>query len=313
MTDSLSLSIQCVLPVILMIALGIILRKTGLIWDAGSAQMDKLCFKLLLPLTLFKNIYNSDFKTDFNGELILIAVALTLLSFAAAVALAFLKEKDAPKRAALAQSIFRNNSVVFGLPIMTVMYGQAQVSMFSLILAFAIPLNNVLAVVLISLLTSKKISLAELVKRVAVNPFVIFCAAALLIKAIGLTLPQAGVKVVTDLAAASTPIALLSLGAGLHFGSFRQYAGDIIYGTAARLVLLPLLFMPLLVMIGVRGAPLTAFYFIIGTPCAVASYIMAKQMGADGTLAGHMVVFQSLFSCLTIFLTLLILGTLGLS
>ena len=194
---------------------------------------------------------------------------------------------------------------------MTAMYGTDEVGMFSLILAFVIPLNNVLAVVLISLLTSRRITAGELLRRLITNPYVVFAIASLIVKLTGLVLPQPVVKVVSDLAAASTPMALISLGAGLHLNSLRQDAGTVLYGTAVRLVLGPLIFLPLLALLGIRGAPMTAMFFVIGTPCAVASYIMAKQMGADGDLAGHLVVVQSLLCIITIFLFLSLLGILG--
>ena len=74
---------------------------------------------------------------------------------------------------------------------------------------------------------------------------------------------------------------------------------------------LPLIFVPLMIVLGVRGAPLVALYFVVGTPCSVTSYVMAKKMGADGELAAHLVVLQTVFSVLSVFAVLLILGTLG--
>ena len=45
---------------------------------------------------------------------------------------------------------------------------------------------------------------------------------------------------------------------------------------------------------------------------AVSSYIMAQQAGADGQLAGQLVVFSSVLSIFTLFVTILILRTIGL-
>ena len=309
--NSLLIAGQSVAPVMLLILLGMLLRRVRWVEEPAVNALDKLSFRLLLPLALFKNIYTSDFKTAFDARLIGVATGLVLLSFGLAVGMAALKEKDPPRRASLAQSIFRNNCLVFGLPMMTAMYGTDEVGMFSLILAFVIPLNNVLAVVLISLLTSRKITAGELLRRLITNPYVVFAIASLIVKLTGLVLPQPVVKVVSDLAAASTPMALISLGAGLHLNSLRQDAGTVLYGSAVRLVLGPLIFLPLLALLGIRGAPMTAMFFVIGTPCAVASYIMAKQMGADGDLAGHLVVVQSLLCIITIFLFLSLLGILG--
>ena len=311
MNNSFMIAAQCVAPVLLLILVGMLLRRIKWLEEPGVNALDKLSFKLLLPLALFRNIYNSDFKTAFNGRLVIISIVLVILSFGLAIVLASFKEKDPPRRASLAQSIFRNNCLLFGLPMMNAMYGDAEVGMFSLLLAFVIPINNLLAVALISMLTSKKITVLELLRRLITNPYVDFAAAALVIKLTGIALPQPVVKVVGDISAASTPMALISLGAGLRLASLKQDAGTVLYGTFSRLIIGPLLFIPLLALLGITGAPMTAMFFLIGTPCAVASYIMAKQMGADGDLAGHLVVIQSLASILSIFLFLLLLGVLG--
>ena len=310
MNNSFLIAGQSVAPVMLLIILGMLVRKIHWLNEDGAAALDRLSFRLLLPLALFKNIYNSDFKTAFDLKLVLIAIGLVFLSFGLAV-VASLKEKDPPRRASLAQSIFRNNCLVFGLPMMTAIYGPDEVGMFSLILAFVIPLNNVLAVVLISMLTSRKITVSQLLKRLFTNPYVVYTIASLLVKLTGIVLPQPVTKVVSDLAGASTPLALISLGAGLRLASLRHDAGTVLYGSFMRLVVGPLLLLPLIVLLGVRGAPMTALYFIIGTPCAVASYIMAKEMGADGELAAHLVVVQSLLCIVTMFVFLSAMGLLG--
>ena len=310
MNNSFLIAGQSVAPVMLLIVLGMLVRKVHWLNEDGAAALDRLSFRLLLPLALFKNIYNSDFKTAFDLKLVLIAIGLVFLSFGLAV-VASLKEKDPPRRASLAQSIFRNNCLVFGLPMMTAIYGPDEVGMFSLILAFVIPLNNVLAVVLISMLTSRKITVSQLLKRLFTNPYVVYTIASLLVKLTGIVLPQPVTKVVSDLAGASTPLALISLGAGLRLASLRHDAGTVLYGSFMRLVVGPLLLLPLIVLLGVRGAPMTALYFIIGTPCAVASYIMAKEMGADGELAAHLVVVQSLLCIVTMFVFLSAMGLLG--
>ena len=310
MNNSFLIAGQSVAPVMLLIILGMLVRKVHWLNEDGASALDRLSFRLLLPLALFKNIYNSDFKTAFDLKLVLIAIGLVFLSFGLAV-VASLKEKDPPRRASLAQSIFRNNCLVFGLPMMTAIYGPDEVGMFSLILAFVIPLNNVLAVVLISMLTSRKITVSQLLKRLFTNPYVVYTIASLLVKLTGIVLPQPVTKVVSDLAGASTPLALISLGAGLRLASLRHDAGTVLYGSFMRLAVGPLLLLPLIVLLGVRGAPMTALYFIIGTPCAVASYIMAKEMGADGELAAHLVVVQSLLCIVTMFVFLSAMGLLG--
>ena len=309
--NCLALAGQSVAPVMLIILIGMLLRKIKWLNVSGDNVLDKLSFRLLLPMTLFKNIYNSDFETAFDAQLVLTAVGMAIVSFGLAIFLAGLKEKDLSRKASLAQSIFRNNCLVFGLPIISAMYGENEVAVFSMVLAFMIPVNNILSVVLMSLLTSRKIKIIDLCKRIITNSYVLFAVAALLIKLIGVVLPQSAVKVVSDISATATPMALLGLGAGLQISDVRKDLRSVTYGTVMRLIGMPLIFLPLLVLMGIKGAPLVSLFFVIGTPCAVACYPMAKEMGADGELAGHLVVVQSLCCILTIFLFLSAMGYLN--
>lgn len=311
MTENLRITAECVLPVVLLIALGMLIRHVKWLDQKGIDQIDKISFNLLIPMTMFKNVYNSDFRAAFDGRLITIAVGVTLLSFGVALLLACLKEKEGARRGSLAQSIFRNNCLVLGLPILTAMYGEGELTRYALILAFVIPINNVLAVVMLFVFTSYDISFGKLIRRVVTNPYILFIGAGLLINLSGIHLPQAVAKCVSDLSAAASPIALISLGAVLRLSAVKNDMKTVVYGTVSRLLFLPLIFVPLMIVLGVRRAPLVALYFVVGTPCSVTSYVMAKKMGADGELAAHLVVLQTVFSVLSVFAVLLILSTLG--
>ena len=69
----------------------------------------------------------------------------------------------------------------------------------------------------------------------------------------------------------------------------------------------------MIVMMGYRDADLLSGLLAYQTPVAVSSYIMAQQAGADGQLAGQLVVFSSVLSIFTLFVTILILRTIGLA
>ena len=313
MIESLLLSVECVLPVLLLIALGIGIRRLKWVTEQGIRQMDKVAYRVLIPALLFKNIYDNDFRVSFDPALIVTAVVLCVLSFLLSVGIALFAQKNPPRRASLAQGMFRNNSVLYGIPILAAIYGQAAEGSFSILLAFVIPLNNILAVVILSLLANgNKVSPLSVMKSILSNPFVIATAAAVTLNLTGVALPGTLHQVIGSLGGSATTIALILLGASFSFGAIGKYRGDIFIGVGVKLVLLPLLFLPPLVLLGFRGIPLVSMYLMSGTPCAVTSHLMAKQMGADATLAGHLVVFGALSSMLTIFVFMFAMNQLSL-
>ena len=59
------------------------------------------------------------------------------------------------------------------------------------------------------------------------------------------------------------------------------------------------------------GEHFATYMGVFATPVAVASAIMAKEMGADDELAGQLVVWTSLVSTVTIFIYVTVLRIIG--
>lgn len=310
MLDSFLISLRCILPIVALILLGFCLKRFHFVTDAGGEVLDRLSFRLLLPAMLFRSVISADFTVDMDPKFILLGLGISLLSFIAALLLSYLKcGPSGPTRASMAQAILRNNCVVFGMSLISSMYGDAATGQFSMLLAVVIPVNNILAVVLLSVLTNNKIKPLKILRNIVTNPFVLAVAAGLLIQALGWKLPASAETVVNHLANAASAIALIGLGAGIHFEQVDRKAwSNIAYGVIARLILLPVICAPVLLLSGMRDIRLIALYVLVATPTAESSFVMAKEMGADAKLAGHLVVFQTVFSPLTILIGFMLLS-----
>ena len=105
------------------------------------------------------------------------------------------------------------------------------------------------------------------------------------------------------------------LGGRFEFSGVPRLWKEIVFGTAARTVAVPVLglvgaFM-LRNILNLSGEHFAAYVGVFATPVAVSSAIMAKEMGADDELAGQLVVWTSLISTFTIFVCVTILVMLG--
>ena len=114
------------------------------------------------------------------------------------------------------------------------------------------------------------------------------------------------------MAEAATPLALVLMGASMNFGRLRGARRSLAVCTAVRLLIAPALFLSLGTALGFRDIALCAVMLVFATPVAVNSYTMALQMDADADLAGGIVLLTTGLSCLTLFLWILLLKTLGL-
>lgn len=297
------LSFQVVFPILLYMALGAFLRKIRLLSADAFSQINRLVFRVFLPIKLFLEIYHSDFSSAFQPELLLFAVASVLAAFAAAWLLVrrlVPNRQDAP---CLIQMLYRSNYVLFGLSIAENLYPGENLSVVSVMASFVVPLFNILAVILFEAYRGgEKPSLSRLLKGVAQNSLVVGSALGLAAKALGLHIPQLFLKPMTSLGAAATPLALLCIGAALSFGALKRYRRCLVWTMLGRLVLVPGIFLSIAAALGFRGIELTALFLIYASPVASSSYPMAKELGGNGELAGLGVAVSHVACLLTVFL-----------
>ena len=67
-----------------------------------------------------------------------------------------------------------------------------------------------------------------------------------------------------------------------------------------KLVVLAGIFLPIAANFGFRDQKLIAIVIMLASPCTPTSYIMAKNMDGDDTLAASIVVSTTLFSSITL-------------
>ena len=97
------------------------------------------------------------------------------------------------------------------------------------------------------------------------------------------------------------PVALLILGASFRFGEISKEKRNLVIVVLGRLVVIPAVVLGTAYIMGFRGVDFVTLICIFATPCAVASFAMAQQLGSNAVLAGNSVVLSSAFSGITLF------------
>jgi len=104
-------------PIIILVMLGFFMKKVGVIPYELAKPINKIVFKLLLPVMLFNNIYKiEDFGSINVGYLIFVAVSVAVLFFAG-LFLSALMTSERSRRAVLIQAVFRSNYALIGIPL----------------------------------------------------------------------------------------------------------------------------------------------------------------------------------------------------
>ena len=307
MTDSLILSLEIVLPLFLLMAVGYVIKLTGLMNETSIKQVNKVIFKIFLPLLVFCNIYNTELAESFNSHLLLYAVTGVLIQFVLSLCLAILLEKDNSRRGVMLQGMFRSNFVLFGIPISTALFGGTAAGLASILITVIIPMYNVLAVVSLEVFNGNRLNIGKILIGIITNPLIIASVLGILFVVFQVSLPTPLYDTMEDLAGIATPLAFVILGASFSFGDVGRYIKETSIVLVAKLLAFPALFLGIALRLGCRGAPLAVLLTVFGSPIAVSSFTMAQQMGGDDKLAGQLVVFSSIFSIGTMFLLIFFL------
>lgn len=124
---------------------------------------------------------------------------------------------------------------------------------------------------------------------------------------------------IKDIKLIASPLALIVLGGQFEFSAVKGMTKEIIVGTAWRIIIAPLIGIGVAVLLSNFTNLFTfgsdvypTLIALFGTPVAVSSAIMAGEMKNDEQLATQLVVWTSICSIITIFVTVFILMSTGL-
>ncbi len=299
----------------LLLATGKLSRKTNLLTSESTDRLNALVFKIFLPVSIFKNVYNSSVSDVFDKKLIAFGIISVTLCFLLLILLTS-GCKNRKSRGVLIQGIYRSNFLIFGLPVAESFYPDGSLSgKASVLIAIIVPLFNGLAVIALEMFKENKQSGMKTFLNILKNPLIIGSAlgfVALFLKEAGFLLPDAVYKTVSDLSAAATPLALIALGASLDFSKIKGESKYLIWGLLGKLVLSPAVFIGAAVLLGFRDRELAIILSMFASPASVSSYTMAQQMGADDDLAAELVVIGTAVSLITVFLWVSLIASSGL-
>lgn len=307
------LALNVVLPIFFIMTLGFLLKKIKIVDEHSLNIMNKLVFRVFMSTLLFLNVYNigdlSALSMD-NLKLLGYAFIIILVVLFIAWLIYMPKVKDKRKLSVLIQGVYRGNFVLFGLAIVDSIYGKEGLATVSLLTIVVIPTFNVLAVIILEYYSGREISKLKLLKQVFKNPLIIATLLGISFIVLKVNIPKPAYKTLSDISKIATPLAFIVLGAELQFGNMLKNIKYLISVNILRLVGNPLITIGVGKLIGFQGIELVALLSMSACPTAVASYTMAKEMNADGDLAGEIVATTSILSIFTIFCWVLILKNL---
>ncbi len=310
--DAFLFSFNAVFPIFLVMALGYLLKRFGIISDAFIAVGTKIVFTVAIPCMLLPNILDAHIDDSFDPKLTLFAIIATLVCVFVLRLMVPRFVKGAPHWTAYIQGAFRSNYLIIGLALSFALGGDATLAKSAMLLVFVVPLYNLLAVLVLSEAKKDEGGKKQIWRQIYTNPVIITTTLAIILALLNIQLPSILRTPIDMLGNMALPLSLITLGASISFKHCEVNIKHAISASLIRVLVIPLLLIPIACWLGFRGVDLIICLILFASPSAVSCFPMAYQMGADYRLSGMIIAFTNTMAIFTLFVFVYILRVLAL-
>ncbi|WP_195548804.1 AEC family transporter [Coprococcus comes] len=312
--ENLIFSLNATIPIFLMMLLGMLFRKLGWMDEVFAAKMNKFVFLVPLPVLLFEQLATVDFSEVWDIKFILFCFVVTAISITISTLISLLW-KDRSVKGEFIQATYRSSAALLGIAFIQNIYGTA--GMTPLMIIGSVPLYNIMAVVVLSVFkpgnnSFDKALVKKTLKGIATNPIIIGIVAGFVWSALKLPMPSILHKTVSSIGATATPMGLMSMGATFEMKKATSKMKPTLVAVFMKLVGFCAIFLPMAALLGFRNEELIAILVMLGSATTVSCFVMARNMGHEGTLSSGVIMMTTLLSAFTLTMWLDVLRSFGL-
>ena len=311
--------LSSLLPVVLLIALGLIAGRTGWVRPVATKDLSNLVFMVLTPALLFRTMSTVHVEQlDFKPVAMYFVAALLLFA-------ALLVWQGWNRRAAvLALAVTFSNTVMIGIPLIGLAYGQAGlVTLFTLISVHALILLT-LATIVLEMVAARDeraagqggqrnmaLTVLAAVKNGIIHPVPLPIIVGLLFAQTGLVLPDVVDKPLHLLGSAFGPVALVLVGVTLTQVQVGPHLKNALGLSLLKNLALPSLVAALGLSFGMTGLPLTVMIVTASLPIGANVFLFAQRYEVAQDLVTASMAVSAVLGLATITLVMSLVGLLG--
>ncbi len=289
-------------------------RKLGWMDEVFAAKMNKFVFLVPLPVLLFEQLATVDFSEVWDIKFILFCFVVTAISITISTLISLLW-KDRSVKGEFIQATYRSSAALLGIAFIQNIYGTA--GMAPLMIIGSVPLYNIMAVVVLSVFkpgnnSFDKALVKKTLKGIATNPIIIGIVAGFVWSALKLPMPSILHKTVSSIGATATPKGLMSMGATFEMKKATSKMKPTLVAVFMKLVGFCAIFLPMAALLGFRNEEMIAILVMLGSATTVSCFVMARNMGHEGTLSSGVIMMTTLLSAFTLTMWLDVLRSFGL-
>lgn len=301
--------LNAIFPLFCLLALGGMLRHFKVTNGQFLATSDRLVYYIFFPAMLFWKIGGA--TTDGGAGLDLCIAAIVSVFVVYLLSLGAIRVFNIPsfQAGSFSQACYRFNTYI-GMAVVMTTLGETGVRYFGILIGFAIPFINVLAVSTLIWHSGKKGNFREnagyLLRALTSNPLIIGCVAGLLFSKFEFTFPIFLDNTFRMMTSVTLPLALLSIGGGLSVASLKLNTVNSMIAAILKTAILPMVGFFFLKLFAVSGVPFKAGIIFFALPTSTAIYVLSAQLNSDTELASAAIMVSTVVSFIPLSIALLL-------
>ncbi len=287
---------QQVLVLFILVAVGFLCGKKGLIDDVASKKLTDIVLYVVTPCVMI-SAFQREFSVELVGKIIIAAVCAALIH-AGSILLAKLifRDKNESRKKVLRFSVIFSNCGFVSLPLQKAIlgdegwfYGSIFVAVFNIFLW---------TYGLVSMSGDRR---QLSVKKLVFNPGIVGVAVALILFLCRINLPEILSLPVDYLTALNTPLPMLIIGYYLSKANFKAAFTDagIYIAMGVRMVLIPLIALGLMLLFRIDSTIIVAFTIAGSAPTAATTTMFSAKYDRDVELSVGVVASTTVISLVT--------------
>lgn len=279
----------------IMMAVGYVCGKTGMVTKRGAQQITSVLLYVVAPCLTISSLQSIIGKVALNSLFATVGFSVLAMAAAIIISMTVFRKSINERKKVLQFAMAYSNSSFMGIPLVEAVLGTAGV-------AYASMYNTVFYLFVwshgLASMSSKK---TVGIKQIILNPGLIGIAIGLPLFAFSYKIPELLAYPINSFASLNTPLAMIVVGSFISRVNLKELFNDsdLYKLSMMRLLVIPFATFALILPFHTDKMVASSILLLCCAPTAAMTAMFASQFGGDAKLASKSVALTTLFSMLT--------------
>lgn len=295
------------LPIFIIIFLGWILKKYGVVSEAWVHILNSFAYYVSLPAIIISSFIGIDFTNSGTLKTVFTSI-FTIIFFCLLVFfLLSIIKMSTQNKAAIFIAATAGNTIYLGFPLVELGLGKNFLPMAAVVGVIYLVVPLLISIFAIRYWHDKRHQILKHIWELIKNPWMLAVVVGVILSFVNFDFPVASEikKSIAILGATASPVALFALGAFMHGRFMKKDLGAVALISGLKMLAFPLaIFLSGFYLL--KTSDLRVFSLMASTSVAVTTFVIAEKYNLNQSLVGNSIIISTILSFIVAPLILLI-------